>query len=167
MFLDEPGSVASILENLLESKDKDGALMAFQVAFDLFENEYWAFLLKVRDQLPESKTYSSNIPSSSQSSLPTRVESNGLNAPDIGSIASPDTYVAMDTSEDVHMEDNSMVETVSNGKTNLTDIKESAYTEKLLKIKRILSGEKPIQLTLQFIYSHNRADCVAEFSAAH
>lgn len=160
MFLDQPGSVASILENLLESKDKDEALMAFQVAFDLFENEYQAFLLKVRDQLPESKTQSSYNPSSSQSSLATRVESNGLSAPENASIASPDTFVAMDTSEDVQMVDKSSTESVhtSSGTTNLTDIKETAYTERLAKIKRILSGETPIQLTLQFLYSHNRAD---------
>lgn len=160
MFLDKPESVAIILKNLLESKDKDGALVAFQVAFDLFENEYQAFLLKVRDQLPESKSQSTNNPSSSQSSLATQVESIGPSAPEHASIASPNTSVAMDTSEDVQMVDESMMETVqtSTGATNLADTKEAAYTERLAKIKRILSGETPIQLTLQFLYSHNRAD---------
>lgn len=132
--------------------------MAFQVAFDLFGNEYQGFLLRVRDRLPESKTQSSYNPSSSQSSLATHVEFNGLSAPENASIASPDTSVAMDTSEDVPVADKSVIETVhtSSGRTNLTDVKEATYTERLAKIKRILSGETPIQLTLQFLYSHNR-----------
>ncbi|GFZ01991.1 26S proteasome regulatory complex, non-ATPase subcomplex, Rpn2/Psmd1 subunit [Actinidia rufa] len=35
MFFDEPEGVASILENLLRSENKDAALLAFQIAFDL------------------------------------------------------------------------------------------------------------------------------------
>uniref|UniRef100_A0A3N7ETZ0 RPN1 N-terminal domain-containing protein n=1 Tax=Populus trichocarpa TaxID=3694 RepID=A0A3N7ETZ0_POPTR len=49
MLLDEPGGVASILEKLLRSKNKDRALVAFQIAFDLVENEDQTFLLYVRD----------------------------------------------------------------------------------------------------------------------
>ncbi|KAL9994513.1 hypothetical protein Hdeb2414_s0902g00959441 [Helianthus debilis subsp. tardiflorus] len=45
MFLDQPDGVASILEKLLRSENKDDAMMAFQIAFDLIENEHQAFLL--------------------------------------------------------------------------------------------------------------------------
>ncbi|KAH6768296.1 26S proteasome regulatory complex [Perilla frutescens var. frutescens] len=55
-FLDEPESVAIILEELLRSENLDDALLAFQIAFDLVENEHQAFLLKVRDRLPSSKS---------------------------------------------------------------------------------------------------------------
>ncbi|KAK9936959.1 hypothetical protein M0R45_013778 [Rubus argutus] len=41
MFLDEPEGVASILEKLLRSENKDDELLAFQIAFDLVENEHW------------------------------------------------------------------------------------------------------------------------------
>jgi 26S proteasome regulatory subunit N2 len=51
MFLDEPEGVASILEKLLRSENKDDALLALQIAFDLVENEHQAFLLNVRDRL--------------------------------------------------------------------------------------------------------------------
>ncbi|KAJ8566059.1 hypothetical protein K7X08_030536 [Anisodus acutangulus] len=51
MFLDKPEAVASILEKLLRSENKDDALLAFQIAFDLVENEHQAFLLNVRDRL--------------------------------------------------------------------------------------------------------------------
>ncbi|RVW78402.1 26S proteasome non-ATPase regulatory subunit 1-like A [Vitis vinifera] len=56
MFLDEPEGVASILEKLLRSENKDDALLAFQIAFDLVENEHQAFLLNVRDRLSNPKS---------------------------------------------------------------------------------------------------------------
>ncbi|XP_061364764.1 26S proteasome non-ATPase regulatory subunit 1 homolog A-like [Gastrolobium bilobum] len=56
MFLDEPDGVASILEKLLRSEDKDDALLAFQIAFDLVENEHQAFLLNVRGHLSLPKS---------------------------------------------------------------------------------------------------------------
>ncbi|KAJ7979655.1 26S proteasome non-ATPase regulatory subunit 1-like [Quillaja saponaria] len=106
MFLDEPEGVAIILEKLLCSENKDDALLAFQVAFDLVENEHQAFLLNVRG---------------------------------------PD---------DVQMTD-------GNPATNVIvaeDPHEIMYAERLNKIKGILSGETSIQLTLQFLYSHNKSD---------
>eukprot|EP00271_Cylindrocystis_brebissonii_P005015 TRINITY_DN16971_c0_g1_i1.p1 TRINITY_DN16971_c0_g1~~TRINITY_DN16971_c0_g1_i1.p1 ORF type:complete len:1168 (-),score=279.75 TRINITY_DN16971_c0_g1_i1:370-3873(-) len=52
MFLDDPASVARILEQLLKGTPED-LLLAYQVAFDLFENEFQQFLLNVRDALPD------------------------------------------------------------------------------------------------------------------
>ncbi|KAJ8424974.1 hypothetical protein Cgig2_001829 [Carnegiea gigantea] len=53
MFLDEPEGVATILEKLLHSENKDDPLLAFQRGRDLVENEHPAFLLNVRDRLPK------------------------------------------------------------------------------------------------------------------
>ncbi|GAV87808.1 hypothetical protein CFOL_v3_31234 [Cephalotus follicularis] len=39
-----------------------------------------------------------------------------------------------------------------------TDPIEVMYAKRLTKIRGILSGETSIQLTLQFLYSHNRSD---------
>ena len=47
MFLDESERVANILEKLLRSENKEDILRAFQIAFDLVENEHQAFLLNV------------------------------------------------------------------------------------------------------------------------
>uniref|UniRef100_A0A453CSJ8 26S proteasome non-ATPase regulatory subunit 1 homolog n=1 Tax=Aegilops tauschii subsp. strangulata TaxID=200361 RepID=A0A453CSJ8_AEGTS len=93
MFLGEPETVANILDTLI-SGSKDDALLAYQIAFDLVENENQAFLLNVRNRL-DSQTLDPN---------------------------------------------------------------EAAHADKLAKLKGILSGEKSIQLTLQFLYSHNRSD---------
>ncbi|XP_028759809.1 26S proteasome non-ATPase regulatory subunit 1 homolog A [Neltuma alba] len=134
MFLDEPEGVASILEKLLRSENKDDALLAFQIAFDLVENEHQAFLLNVRDRLspPKSPPPESAQPKASDP------------APD-ASASGPD---------DVQMADDDSTSNVNVPE----DPSETIYAERLNKIKGILSGETSIQLTLQFLYSHNKSD---------
>ena len=44
----------------------------------------------------------------------------------------------------------------SNMNVQEADPKKVTYAERLTKIKGILSGETSIQLTLQFLYSHNK-----------
>ncbi|XP_072961995.1 26S proteasome non-ATPase regulatory subunit 1 homolog A-like isoform X2 [Typha angustifolia] len=142
MLLNEPESVASILEKLL-SGSTDDALLAFQIAFDLVENENQAFLLNVRNHLPnpspQAPTQANPEPAST---LPS--SENGS--------AGADNSVA---AEDAHMTESSQT---ANGNAHNLDPNEVAYAEKLAKIKGILSGETSIQLTLQFLYSHNRSD---------
>ena len=134
MFLDEPEGVASILEKLLRSENKDDALLAFQIAFDLVENEHQAFLLNVRDRLASPKSQ----PSASAQPKPS----------DTGSTQNASASAA----DDVQMTDGDSA-SVANVPEDPSEI---MYAERLNKIKGILSGETSIQLTLQFLYSHNK-----------
>ncbi|KAI4345368.1 hypothetical protein L6164_012498 [Bauhinia variegata] len=136
MFLYEPEAVASILEKLLRSEDKDDALLAFQIAFDLVENEHQAFLLNVRDRLPSPKSQPSES-AQPKSSDPGSAQDANATRPD----------------------DDQMTDGDSTSNVNVPeDPSEIAYSERLNKIKGILSGETSIQLTLQFLYSHNKSD---------
>ncbi|CAL1384481.1 unnamed protein product [Linum trigynum] len=137
MFLDEPEGVASILEKLLRSENKDDALLAFQIAFDLVENEHQAFLLNVRDRLPTPKSQP--------------LESANPRSTEPVSGQTEDSTA----SEDVPMDEGASASTTS---TPQIDESEETYAERLTKIKGILSGETSIQLTLQFLYSHNKSD---------
>ncbi|KAK6265995.1 hypothetical protein QUC31_016832 [Theobroma cacao] len=137
MFLDEPEGVANILEKLLRSEKKEDALLAFQVAFDLVENEHQAFLLNVRDRLSAPK------------SLPSESLQPVANDP------APAQNENSTDPEDVQMTDGSAAATTN---VHEADPKEVMYAERLTKIKGILSGETSIQLTLQFLYSHNKSD---------
>ncbi|KAL6971074.1 26S proteasome non-ATPase regulatory subunit 1 A [Sarracenia purpurea var. burkii] len=137
MFLDEPVGVASILEKLLRSENKDDALLAFQIAFDLVENEHQAFLLNVRNLLSSAK---------SQPSEPVQQVS--------ASSDSAQNEIST-TSEDVQMTDGTQA---VDRNVQEADPNEATYAERLIKIKGILSGETSIQLTLQFLYSHNKSD---------
>uniref|UniRef100_A0ACD5V2P7 Uncharacterized protein n=1 Tax=Avena sativa TaxID=4498 RepID=A0ACD5V2P7_AVESA len=139
MFLGEPETVANILDTLL-SGSKDDALLAYQIAFDLVENENQAFLLNVRSRLDSHAPVQSN--------------------PDSGSALPGDQTVNSGTTStepagDVQMGDET---TTANGNAHPVDPSEAAHADRLAKIKAILSGEKSIQLTLQFLYSHNRSD---------
>ncbi|KAH1096227.1 hypothetical protein J1N35_013148 [Gossypium stocksii] len=137
MFLDEPEGVANILEKLLRSENKEDALLAFQVAFDLVENEHQAFLLNVRDRLSAPKSLPSE-PVQPGSTNPAPAENENSTA-----------------SEDVQMTDGSSAITTN---VHEADPEEVMYAERLMKVKGILSGETSIQLTLQFLYSHNKSD---------
>lgn len=130
MFLDEPQGVASILEKLLRSESKDDALLALQIAFDLVENEHQAFLLSVRDRLPAPKTR----PVEAVQAVETT------------------TAPSENPSGDVQMSDGTPAQTI----VHETDPVDATYAERLTKLKGILSGETSIQLTLQFLYSHNK-----------
>ncbi|KAK7370060.1 hypothetical protein VNO80_12114 [Phaseolus coccineus] len=136
MFLDEPEGVASILEKLLRSENKDDALLAFQIAFDLVENEHQAFLLNVRDRLSPPKSQ----PSESAQPKPSDADST--------------QNASADGQDDVQMTDGDSAPTVDVPEDPI----ETMYAERLTKIKGILSGETSIQLTLQFLYSHNKSD---------
>ncbi|KAJ4955156.1 hypothetical protein NE237_011939 [Protea cynaroides] len=145
MFLDKPEVVAGILEKLLRSENKDDALLAFQVAFDLVENEHQAFLLNVRNHLSSPKSQSSvavqhgtSEPDSAQNENATAGNENLTNV-----------------SDDVQMTDGARA---PNEDIQEMDPNEAIYAERLAKIKGILSGERSIQLTLQFLYSHNKSD---------
>ncbi|KAK1293170.1 hypothetical protein QJS10_CPB17g01283 [Acorus calamus] len=150
MFLDEPEGIVSILEKLLRSENKDEALLAFQIAFDLVENERQAFLLNVRNCLPDAKSRATPIASAGQSSeavqvgSPVQVSETENSAPGNAS-----------ATEDAVMTDD---HPALNGGTHYMDPSEVLYAERLTKIKEILSGQTSIQLTLQFLYSHNRSD---------
>ncbi|XP_047319319.1 26S proteasome non-ATPase regulatory subunit 1 homolog A-like [Impatiens glandulifera] len=133
MFLDEADGVAGILEKLLRSENKDDVLLAFQIAFDLVENEHQAFLLNVRNLLSNSQT-----------------------KPQVQQVAPQQESGQegnVNASEDVPMTDEAPALVVE-----AADPHEVAYAERLVKVKGILSGETSIQLTLQFLYSHNKSD---------
>ncbi|CAF1822663.1 unnamed protein product [Brassica oleracea var. botrytis] len=135
MFLDEPQGVATILEKLLRSDSKDDALLALQIAFDLVENEHQAFLLSVRDRLPAPKTRPVEVAQAVETTATTNENLSG----------------------DVLMADDTPV-TPAQTVVHETDPVDATYAERLTKIKGILSGETSIQLTLQFLYIHNKSD---------
>ena len=81
MFLDKPERVANILEKLLRSENKEDVLRAFQIAFDLVENEHQAFLLNVRDRLPAPKSQNSES-SQPSSSNPDPAQNENAAAPE-------------------------------------------------------------------------------------
>lgn len=168
MFLNESEGVAKILEKLLLSNDKvrfsinlgfhvlffaniwliyislapqDDELLAFQIAFDLVENEHQAFQLSVKDslQISVSKAVAlankENIPESTEVGLDGSNSQNGISSAE-----------NLSTPPNADVQANVQADVLSN----------DMHTVKLEKIKDILSGATSIKLTLQFLYTHNR-----------
>ncbi|XP_026412385.1 26S proteasome non-ATPase regulatory subunit 1 homolog A-like [Papaver somniferum] len=81
MSLDESAGVAMILEKLLRS-NQDDALMAFQIAFDLVDDERQAFLLNVKDRFPDPAKSESSVEANDQIAAPQDIQmADGPNAP--------------------------------------------------------------------------------------
>ncbi|MQL85616.1 hypothetical protein Taro_018134 [Colocasia esculenta] len=140
MFLNDSEGVASILKRLIQSGSKDDSLLAFQIAFDLVENEQQAFMLNVKDRLPDSRS----AVSIEQSSDSVDHGSTGSTFPNATSTLTGGNDRVEDISADGSLD--------SAGTSCQVD------TDDFAKLKAILSGDTSIQLTLQFLYSHNRSD---------
>jgi hypothetical protein len=54
LFLNDAKKVASVLDGLLQQGTVDAALLAYQVAFDLSENQNQPFLLRIERDLPHA-----------------------------------------------------------------------------------------------------------------
>jgi len=117
LLLDDAKAVSEILLTLVQGDDND-TLMAYQVAFDLSDNETQHFLTKVASALPES----------GEASEPTRVKTEGDDS-------KTDPLDAMFEEKEMK---------------NLS--------ARLKKLRRILSGEMTVHLTLEFLYRNNKTD---------
>lgn len=146
MLLDEPKQVANILMELLGSDETD-VLLAYQIGFDLFENQNQRFLINVKDNFPRTPT---SVPNGN-GNLPSREEfSSGfpVSFSDLGP-------TARESTEGGVREEVSEVKTDETGEST-REAGSSPYAARLMKLKGILSGEIPLSLTLQFLHSHNR-----------
>lgn len=132
MFLDDSQEVAKILHNLIEGTE-DNALLAYQVCFDLFENEMQSFLLKVGDHLdalsPQPAAPAQDPTEGEQASGGDNMETDTAEpAPGTASQAQPATQQA------------------------------GPHAQRYQRLRGILTGSTPIQLYLEFLYTHNHAD---------
>lgn len=142
LFLDDHEKVADTLNTLLK-KGGDHALLAYQIAFDLGENQNAPFLIKVAAALPkvESVEVKPEVAvSASQPVASADTTSTPLLAPESVSAANP----APSTSNNDAMD------------TTASVVDE--YPLGMQKLRRILSGEVAIDLYLHFLYEHNATD---------
>ncbi|XP_048588551.1 26S proteasome non-ATPase regulatory subunit 1 [Nematostella vectensis] len=137
IFLDYPQGVADILEKLVKDNEKDQTLMAYQIAFDLYENATQQFLSVVIAALQAT------VPFSSSSSAETKTEKNDTEK---------NGDVAMDTDE----EKNTAVEKPKH-EAQLSE-SDKALQDKVSKLAAILRGDTSIALHLEFLIRNNHAD---------
>lgn len=137
MFLDNPKSVAQILGNLVKNDDDKSRLMAYQIAFDLFElanQHYLSCVLKfLRQSVPSTWT-----------SLETHYSLN-------------DKYTAA-TSTDVSAYDSVGVKSVISSHVSRQPENNKRHQEIMLKLTKVLVGDVSIEQNLLFLTRNNHAD---------
>ncbi|GIL83332.1 hypothetical protein Vretimale_11311 [Volvox reticuliferus] len=129
MFLDDAPEVARILNKLLQGGQAE-ELLAYQIGFDLVENELQSFLADVAARL--------EVPQQQLAAGQAAGEAEASAAPAEG---------AMDT------DGRSTV-----GASAAADGAAGPLAARLTKLRDILSGKTPIALYLDFLYRHNHAD---------
>mmetsp|Transcript_45917 Transcript_45917/g.85735 ORF Transcript_45917/g.85735 Transcript_45917/m.85735 type:complete len:1044 (+) Transcript_45917:91-3222(+) len=174
MFLDDANSVATILDDLILGTE-DEVMIAYQIAFDLFENEIQQFLLKVRDQLAVKATPPAP-PTPIAPAAPTRGAPAAAETP----AAEPAEDTQDEAAADAMDTDGEAVPatpatpapatpaTPAPAQTPAVEATPAAepadvrhrtqYQQRWNKLSSILSGETPIGLHLQFLSAHTHAD---------
>lgn len=132
IFLDESQSVAEVLDKLSKGSEQN-ALMAYQIAFDLYESATQQFLGRVLQALKATAP----IPSATEKVVKTKAEPSEEESSNADSAQPPTTPER----------------TLS----SLTE-EEKAHQERIEKLSTILSGEVSIDHHLQFLIRSNHAD---------
>jgi 26S proteasome regulatory subunit N2 len=167
IFLDDAKSVADILDKLTKSDKTEEYLMAYQIAFDLYESGTQQFLIRVAQTISKCAPLPSLIKiqtgSLSTEQVLTKPEAgeeaiteNGNSEPD------HETRMEVDESEAVASEAGGKKQRTdeTNTATSLETLStfEKARQERLSKLATILQGETTIELQLQFLIRKNHVD---------
>uniref|UniRef100_A0A034VUA6 26S proteasome non-ATPase regulatory subunit 1 n=1 Tax=Bactrocera dorsalis TaxID=27457 RepID=A0A034VUA6_BACDO len=147
IFLEDPLAVAEVLDKLTRSSVEGNNLMAYQIAFDLYESATQEFLGKVLQALKETAPIPTALPSTFKPQ-----GTNSTNTEDSTKTASDDKPKSEDSAGDA--EGDAKIERTIE---SLND-SEKAHQKNIEKLISILSGEVTIDLQLQFLIRSNHAD---------
>lgn len=137
MFLDDAPEVAKILHKLLQGSEDD-VLLAYQVGFDLVENEMHSFLTKVQESLAPLGPAEPAAPAPAAAAA----AADGPGA------------AAMDTDQPAAAAATAVEATA----TAAADTVDDATRARWQRMRDILSGRTQIALYLEFLYHHNHSD---------
>lgn len=144
IFLDDPKSVAQLLEGLIQNNDEKNCLMAYQIAFDLYESATQQFLSSVLESLRQTAP----IPSATHvikaiPAAPSNADKENV-TPAVA-VASVDVAAAAQPA----IEERSFESLGPDDK----------YRQEVIqKLTKVLSGEVSIELHLQFLIRSNHTD---------
>lgn len=154
IFLEDPLSVAEILDNLTKSGDHN-VLMAYQIGFDLYESATQQFLGEVLQALKATAP----IPSALSSTLKpqgTTPPAGAATATTGATGATTATPAAEPPKPEIKMEED--IDIKPERTVDSLNESEKVHQQNIEKLVTILSGEISIDLQLQFLIRSNHAD---------
>ena len=148
IFLDDPEEVASILESLSQGSTED-VLMAYQIAFDLYESATQQFVNKVLNAVRKTAPIPSAVMKQKEAVKETATETKaeGEEKMETDEPAAAETAVVAPASEDIKEK-----------KLDDLSAEEKAQQNTIEKLTTILSGEKSIYCHLQFLIRNDKTD---------
>lgn len=163
MFLDQPLAVAQILHRLLRGS-QDDALLAYQIAFDLFENELQSFTLQVEEELAKLAPQEPQPAPSSAEAASSREEAAGRDHAATGSASGNENGAATEATPLLSSMTDAEVGAGPDSTASPAQLapelspEDTAYLVPYKKLSDIIDGWLPIRLHLDFLYSCNHAD---------
>lgn len=152
IFLEDPLAVAEVLDKLTRSSNEQNNLMAYQIAFDLYESATQQFLGQVLQALKATAP----IPAA----LPSTFKPQGQN--EQSSSKSDEEKVKDKEQSESKTDEKSIPNEGDDIKTQRTvdslNDSEKVHQKNIEKLISILSGEISIDLQLQFLIRSNHAD---------
>ena len=137
---------AHILRHLVEQEDARSLIMAYQIAFDLYDNSTQEFLTKVVEELPRTEEQGGEFSMANGHATLSIQPNQSENAQDSDQLLS-------------ELEDRAGAPATA---TVVSRTRSSPLTSEHIKayssIRDILQGTKSIQLGLEFLYRTNKAD---------
>ena len=131
VFLNDHVSASQILKKLVEAGDKKHNLLAFQVAFDLYDNANQEYLTKLGSDLPKGvKSVASAAAAAATTSTTATTDANAMETDEL----LPSTSAA------------------------IVAVAPTPVEDRYYKIQAILTGEYTIKLHLEFLYRNNHFD---------
>ncbi|KAH8346785.1 hypothetical protein KR084_011543 [Drosophila pseudotakahashii] len=144
IFLEDPYAVAEMLDTLTRSSVETNNLMAYQIAFDLYESATQEFLGNVLQHLKNTAP----IPTA----LPSTFKPQGTSSEDGAKSEGDKSKSDEDITEEKPVDDK-----VERTIDSLNEV-EKLHQKNIEKLISILSGEVSIDLQLQFLIRSNHAD---------
>ncbi|KAL8969671.1 MAG: hypothetical protein Q9183_001888 [Haloplaca sp. 2 TL-2023] len=143
VYLNEHTMASELLVQLVQMDDAKTTAIAYQIAFDLYDNSTQEFLKKVRNDLPEP-------PEKAPPSQPTDTSTQTQDEP-------PEPKESDQLLRELNDSAGVPASPAENGESKKED--SSPAAEKAFdSIRTILSGTKTIELDLEFLFRSNRTD---------
>ncbi|XP_055923786.1 26S proteasome non-ATPase regulatory subunit 1 [Eupeodes corollae] len=148
IFLEDPLAVAEVLDKLTRTSVEGNSLMAYQIAFDLYESATQEFLGKVLQALKETAPIPAALPSTFKPQGTSTEDSKTDEEKAKTAEEAPAKAPEADSEGDAKIE--RTIESLNDS--------EKAHQKNVEKLISILSGEVTIDLQLQFLIRSNHAD---------
>lgn len=155
IFLDDAKSVVDILDNLVRGEEENSTLMAYQIAFDLYESATQQFLIRILQAIKITAPIPDLINPAPKKEVNKEEKEEAEVKMETDDSATPVTDAIKEEPKDGNEE--AAIPSAIPTKDSLSEVEKSRQ-DRLEKLAVILSGETTIELELQFLIRNNHTD---------